>query len=146
MTQQQPWGATTMNTSEIQRFERILKIQLEETIKSLDRLGDETRNIDPDSPSDAADRCVMSVSKEALFQQGGGRRFMVRMIEAALARIQQSNFGACTACGDDIDPRRLDALPWTPYCLRCQQGFEQEEQLGNRSDWADRQVSLWKAG
>jgi hypothetical protein len=35
--------------------------------------------------------------------------------------------------------------PWTAYCLRCQQGFEQEEQLGNRSDWADR-FTLWKAG
>jgi DnaK suppressor protein len=135
-----------MDSSEIQRFERILKIRLEETMRSLDRLGVETRSVDSDFPSDAADRCVMSVSKEALFHQSGERRVMVRMIEAARARIQQGTFGGCIACGDDIDPWRIDALPWTPYCLRCQQGFEQEDELGYRSDWADRQITLKEGG
>jgi hypothetical protein len=54
MRQHQPWGTRTMDSSEIQRFERILQIRLEETMRSLDRLGVETRSIDSDFPSDAA--------------------------------------------------------------------------------------------
>lgn len=65
-----------MNHSEIQRFEHILKVRLEQTIRSLDRLHDETRSIDSDSPSDSADQCVLSPSREALFHQSGERRVM----------------------------------------------------------------------
>ena len=83
--------------------------------------------------------CTTNVSKEALFQQTDERQRMIRMIDAALARIQQGIFGVCAACGEDINPRRLDALPWTQYCLRCQRGFEEVEK-------ADRRVSLKKAG
>jgi DnaK suppressor protein len=117
-----------MESSESQRFERILKMRLEQTIRSLDRLENETRSIDSDSPSDPGDRCVMSVSKEALFQQSGEHRAMVRTIEAALDRIQQGTFGVCIACGDEIKPRRLDALPWKQYCLGCQQVLERGTQ------------------
>ncbi len=131
-----------MDNSEVERFERILKIRLDETMKSLERLGDETRSIDIDSPQDAGDRCIMSVSKESLFQHSGERRVMVRMIEAALARIQRGTFGVCMACGDDINARRVEALPWTRYCLHCQQSFEQGLEFECRSDFTDRQRPL----
>ncbi len=146
MKAQQSWGIRAMNNAEVRRFERILKTQHDEMIRRLDRLGDEKRSIDTDSPQDAGDRCVTSLSKESLFHEGEERRVTVRMIEAALARIQLGTFGICIACGDDINPRRLDALPWTPYCLRCQQALEQEDESGPRPDWADRRVPLRKAG
>jgi RNA polymerase-binding transcription factor len=135
-----------MDSSEIQRFQRILEIQRNETMRSLDRLGDETRSVDSAYPQDVGDRCITSLSKESRFQQRGERRLMVRRIEAALARIQQDTFGVCVACGEDINLPRLDALPWTQYCLRCQQGFEQGKALEYRPGLADRQVTLRKAG
>jgi len=146
MRTQQLRGTGTIDITEIERFERILKIRLNETLKSIDRLGDETRSINSDSPKDAGDRCIMSVSKESLFHQSGERRVMVRTIEAALARIQRGTFGSCMACGDVINARRLEALPWTRYCLRCQKGFEQRSESEYRSDCADRRRPLRKAG
>jgi DnaK suppressor protein len=135
-----------MNNSDVQRFERILKMRLEQTIRSIDRLQDETRSIESDSPSDSADQCVMSVSKEALFHQSGERRVMVRRIEAALGRIQQGMFGICIACGDDINPRRLEALPWTQYCLDCQEDVERSEIREHQAGLINRQTALRKAG
>jgi len=135
MRAEQSSRMTKMDSLEVQRFQRILEFQRTETMRSLDRLGDETRRVDSDYPQDVGDRCVTSLSKESLFQQSGERRLMVRMIEAALVRIQKGTFGVCVACGDDIDPRRLDALPWTQYCLRCQQGFERGKDLEYRSVW-----------
>lgn len=125
-----------MDSSELRRFRSILTLQRDETMRSLDRLGDETRNADSDYPKDIGDFCETTLSKEALFQ---------------LARIQQGTFGVCMACGDDINSRRLDALPWTQYCLRCQQGFEQEKEMEYRSGLADRHdpaqhIPLGKAG
>jgi DnaK suppressor protein len=134
-----------MNQSEIQRFEHILKIRLEQTIRSLDRLHDETRSIDSDSPSDSADQCVLSLSREALFQQSGERRIMVRRIEAALSRIKKNTFGICIGCGDNINSRRLEALPWTQYCLDCQQDLERSQTL-SESNRPHREVALRKTG
>lgn len=145
MRAQQSWRARKIDNSEVERFQRILQIQLEETMRSLDRLGDETRSVDSDDPKDVGDLCATTLSKEALFQQTSERRLMVCVIKAALARIQQGTFGVCVACGDDINPRRLDALPWTQYCLRCKQSFEQEEGLEYREGLSER-IVLRKAG
>jgi DnaK suppressor protein len=134
-----------MNHPEIQRFEHILKVRLEQTIRSLDRLHDETRSIDSDSPSDSADQCVLSLSRGALFHQSGERRVMVRRIEAALSRIKKNSFGMCIGCGDSINSRRLEALPWTQYCLDCQEDLERNQTLSQTSR-PHREVVLRKTG
>jgi DnaK suppressor protein len=48
------------------------------------------------------------------------------MIEAALRRIADGTFGKCVACAGDIPRKRLEALPWTDCCLRCQEIAERE--------------------
>jgi len=130
---------------EIQRFRRILEIQRAETLRSLERLGNETRSVDADSPKDIGDLCETAMSKEGLFRQTSELRRMVRMIDAALVRIEGGLFGACERCGDDINPRRLDALPWTRYCLRCQHGLEQGDEL-ERQSGSPGHITLRKAG
>jgi DnaK suppressor protein len=146
MSGQQSWKTRKVDNTEILRCRRILETERQEAMRSLDRLGEETRDVNFDGPKDVADVCTTNLSKEALFQQRDDRQLKVRMTEAALARIQQGTFGVCVACGDDINPRRIDALPWTQYCLRCQQGFEQEENLKNQLHAVDRRVTLKKAG
>ncbi|WP_426977850.1 TraR/DksA family transcriptional regulator [Pseudarthrobacter sp. O4] len=39
-------------------------------------------------------------------------------IDAALARIDEGTYGLCEVCGDEIAEGRLEARPWTPYCIR----------------------------
>ena len=39
---------------------------------------------------------------------------------AARRRLLDGSYGECIDCGEDIDPRRLAALPATPYCMACQ--------------------------
>jgi DnaK suppressor protein len=135
-----------MNNSEIQRFRRYLEIHREEALISLDRLGNDTRAVDSDYPQDVSDRCVTSLSKESLFQRTTERRRFLRMIEAALARIQQGAFGVCVQCGDHIDLRRLEAVPWAQYCLRCQLGLEHGKQLNYAATKADQPGNLRRAG
>ena len=38
-------------------------------------------------------------------------------IDAALARVEEGTFGMCKACGNPIDPERLEALPWATLCI-----------------------------
>lgn len=48
----------------------------------------------------------------------------LRLVEEALARVDDNTFGRCTGCGKDIQPARLEAIPFTPYCVACAQQQE----------------------
>ncbi len=49
---------------------------------------------------------------------------MVEQVEHALTRMDEGTYGLCEACGDPIDPARLEALPQATLCLYCQQHAE----------------------
>jgi DnaK suppressor protein len=114
------------NKVEIAQLQKQLEIHRQEAIRLLRQLERETRSLDVDEAQDPADQCVTSISKESLFEQSSQRRTSLRLIEAALRRIDNGTFGECAGCGGEIPIRRLHALPWTQFCLRCQEAIEQE--------------------
>jgi DnaK suppressor protein len=44
---------------------------------------------------------------------------ILAMVEGALERIEAGTYGTCEECGEPIPAERLDAIPFTPYCVRC---------------------------
>lgn len=55
------------------------------------------------------------------------QRREVLKIEAAIARIDAGVYGSCRDCDQEIDPRRLAALPYALLCTECAQRREQSE-------------------
>ncbi len=51
-----------------------------------------------------------------------------RNIELALIRINEHSFGICVHCGEEIGRRRLQAVPWTPFCIRCQEAADRGDE------------------
>jgi len=45
----------------------------------------------------------------------------LRQVQEALDRLDLGEYGYCQACGVPIAPKRLQAVPWTRYCLLCQE-------------------------
>jgi DnaK suppressor protein len=117
-----------MEQEDVERLRQELEFQHDETRQFLRRLEQEAQSLDAKGTQDSADRCVVSVSKEFLFERSSQRRTVLRLIEAALKRIADGSFGICVGCGDEIQDQRLQALPWTQFCLRCQ--GELEEKIG----------------
>lgn len=115
-----------MKKLEIAQLQKKLEIQRQETLLFLKQLEQETRSLDVEEAQDPADQCVASISRESLFEQSSHRRTSLRLIEAALRRIDDGTFGECAGCSGEIPIRRLHALPWTQFCLRCQEAIEQE--------------------
>src|SRR5881227_3765507 len=70
-------------------------------------------------------RAASSYNKEFLFHQSNNDRQLLNMVETALDRIREGSFGECIACGKEINPKRLDAVPWTRHCIECQEKLEQ---------------------
>ncbi len=48
-------------------------------------------------------------------------RRLLEQVEAALQRFEEGTYGLCENCGAEIDPARLNALPYATLCIRCQQ-------------------------
>ena len=111
---------------DIERIVDKLTRRRQQLLEFLSRLGDETQELDTDSVQDIGDRSVLSISKESLFERSSQQRIVLRMVEAALGRISDRSFGVCVGCGNDISVPRLEALPWTQYCLRCQEAIEDQ--------------------
>ncbi len=47
-----------------------------------------------------------------------------KQVFVALQRIERGEYGICAQCEENINPKRLDAVPWAALCTQCQ---EQEE-------------------
>ena len=76
---------------------------------------------------DVADQAVLSYQKELIFSQGTEGHSQLSLVRLALERIREGTFGECLHCGKTIGEKRLEALPWTPYCIECQEKVENGE-------------------
>lgn len=76
---------------------------------------------------DTADQAVFSYQKELLFTRGTHDHGQLTLVKNALQRLQEGDFGECAECGNPIGTKRLEALPWTPYCIDCQEKVERGE-------------------
>ena len=76
---------------------------------------------------DPADQAVFSYQKEMLFSQGTEGHAQLTLVRLALDRLHEGSFGECMHCGQRIGDNRLEALPWTPYCIQCQEKVENGE-------------------
>jgi DnaK suppressor protein len=60
-----------------------------------------------------------------------GRLIQIEVADA-LERIEQGTFGKCQECGRDIGEARLQAIPYTRYCVSCAQNAQEEGEAGFR--------------
>lgn len=61
-----------------------------------------------------------ALQDQAMAQAVDDRRgLQIKRIDAALSRVEAGEYGFCTTCGEDIEPRRLELDPATPQCLKC---------------------------
>ena len=63
-------------------------------------------------------------------QQQGLAYQTLKLIDAALDRMAAGEFGICLTCGEPISIRRLKAIPWAEYCIRCQENVGRREESG----------------
>ncbi len=70
-------------------------------------------------PSDMADVGTDAFEQELTLDLIGNETEVLEQIEAALERIERGSYGRCEACGRGIAKARLDAIPYTAFCVKC---------------------------
>jgi DnaK suppressor protein len=114
-----------MDKKVLEQFKKGLEERQRVLRESVSRTEQDGRAADAtDSAQDIADRASSSYQKEFLFHQSNNDRQLLQMVESALERIRQGSYGECIACGNEINSKRLQAVPWTRYCINCQEKLE----------------------
>ncbi len=47
-----------------------------------------------------------------------------KAVETALKLLDIDEYGICQDCGAEINPKRLEAIPWTTLCVYCQHEYD----------------------
>jgi DnaK suppressor protein len=82
---------------------------------------------DRDSFPDPTDRANLETDRNFLLRIRDRERKLIGKIKEALGRIDDSTFGICEECGEDISEERLKARPVTTLCIDCKTKAEVEE-------------------
>ena len=83
------------------------------------------KEADGEGAQDIADKAANSYTKEFLFSLSNTERDMLQLVDDALHRIDDHRFGVCVVCDDEVDKKRLEAVPWAKRCISCQEKQEQ---------------------
>ena len=79
-----------------------------------------SRERDAEATQDPADMAANAYTKELMMSMSTNDRQLLELIDAALYRIEDGQYGKCVHCGQPILDKRLEAVPWARHCLRCQ--------------------------
>jgi DnaK suppressor protein len=55
-------------------------------------------------------------------------------VQKALRRAADGTLGVCLRCEEEIPEKRLKAVPWAAYCLRCQETVDRLKAAGEDTD------------
>jgi DnaK suppressor protein len=110
-----------MNTD---HYKRRLLAQEQELSTRVKQAGASARESNDAPVGDAGDASVDNERKEAQLRDADTDWMMLNQVREALARIDNGTFGTCVIDGGPIEEKRLEAIPWTPYCLKHQQEVE----------------------
>lgn len=73
-----------------------------------------------EEPVDIADLSTQSHEEWIFLNRNSLDISLLRQIKDALLRIEEQTYGICQDCQTPISTKRLEAVPWAMYCVRCQ--------------------------
>jgi DnaK suppressor protein len=104
-------------------------LELEQEVE--ERLGEEVdtaRDTRDDQPA-VSDLAHVDELKEEYFALAETDSAILALVRAALRRIEDGTYGSCVVDGGPIDEKRLESVPWTPYCMKHQAELEERARI-----------------
>lgn len=98
---------------------RLLQKRLE-LQANIARLEGEARSLGEAEVRDSTDDATSSQAASESLQEDALESETLIQVEDALQRVEDGTYGKCSSCGRPIEAARLEAVPWSAYCLEDQ--------------------------
>ena len=106
-------------TNPYQQYEDALRQKQHQLLDSYQRDKAAGNAVPDDGIQDLADKAASAYSKELNFSLSDAERQVLMQIDEAFNRMKDGTYAVCTNCGATIGDKRLQAVPWTPFCIDC---------------------------
>ena len=116
-----------LKKKDINRFKKLLEEKRGDLLARYSNAKEEGRLAVSEGGEDYVDDAVTSYTREFILSLSDLDRRTLALVEEALGRIREGEYGICLMSGDDIPIKRLEAVPWARYTARCQEMVEREE-------------------
>lgn len=110
-----------MDRKTIERFKNLLETRHRDLRAGMAQVELKSPIAQHDYGKDEGDRANTSLAREIHVGQKSRDRALLTAVYGAMQRINNGTFGLCLSCGQDINLKRLEALPWAQYCITCQE-------------------------
>ena len=115
-----------MTDAQISTFRELLEARL-----SAFEVGPGRREgIHIERAADPADEAQFAAERDMSIRALDHESHTVSAVRSALQRIDGGEYGVCQSCEGDISEKRLAAVPWTPYCIACQERIDRIAKAG----------------
>lgn len=117
-----------MTETGLDTFKTILEgkqVELERVVRNRDGIVIE-------KSADALDEVQHAGERELAIRNLDRHSTLLRNVRSALGRIEDGSFGICAHCEEEISPRRLVAVPWSPFCIECQEQADRNDDSNER--------------
>jgi len=113
-----------MDQKRLRAFRERLLLKKREILDAYHKNKSYGMEADGEATQDIADKAANSYTKEFLFSLSNTERTLLQMVDEALLRIDDRRFGVCASCEEEMNAKRLEAVPWARLCLACQEKQE----------------------
>ena len=110
-----------MNSKLAAQYRAILEEKRKELAEGFESARSATSQGPDEGDKDYIDYAVSSYTKEFLYSLSDLERGQLVQVESAMQAIDDGTYGTCEECGEEIEEKRLQAVPWATFCLACQE-------------------------
>lgn len=114
-----------MEKKRLEYYKKKLQTKYSELTQTVSKVEHYGREVDEEPSQDIADKASNSYEKEFLFSLTNNDRFVLQLVQEALQRIRDGSYGQCVVCEEEVQQKRLEAVPWARHCIECQEKQEQ---------------------
>lgn len=107
---------------EFERYKRILENKHAELLAAMRQ----REGIAVERSADVIDELQAAVERERAMLELDRTNRVLRQVNTALLRIREGTYGVCLRCDQMISAARLNAVPWTSFCITCQQELDEK--------------------
>jgi DnaK suppressor protein len=125
-----------MNKTDLEKYKAVLEAKQAELSRGLRNRED----IAIEKTPDALDEVQLAGERELAIRNLDRESNLLRQVKGALGRVADGSYGTCLHCEEDIKTKRLDAVPWTKYCIRCQEAADRHEFETENGDAMDSEL------
>lgn len=110
-----------MDKKKVEAHKKRLLATQQELLRLVTKSEKDGREADEEATQDIVDKAANSYTKEFLFHRSDENRRVLQLVSQALERVKNGTYGQCVECEEEVQQKRLEAVPWARHCIECQE-------------------------